>query len=135
MASIYGANGAGKSNLVKALLLLKSIVAGEELPPSVGASKFKFHPEDQKQVLAVEFIQEKIPFYYALEISEGRILAEELYLSGLGKKEDVLLFERTSDGLRFTEEFESEEKNRILKTVLTEEFLRPDRQMIRINNL
>ncbi|HNF14627.1 MAG TPA: ATP-binding protein [Leptospiraceae bacterium] len=132
MASIYGANGAGKSNLVKALLLLKSIVAGEELPPSVGASKFKFHPEDQKQVLAVEFIQEKIPFYYALEISEGRILAEELYLSGLGKKEDVLLFERTSDSLRFTEEFESEEKNRILKTVLTEEFLRPERPMIRI---
>lgn len=139
LASIYGANGAGKSNLVKALYYLKKLIANEEPPFRIMESKFKFHPggTDFSQLLAVEFIQEGIPFYYALEIFDGLIKTEELYKSGLGKKTDELIFERktTPDGktaLQFSREFESDTKNQLLKEILLEEFVKPDIPVLKL---
>ena len=104
MASIYGANGAGKSNLVKALYYLQKLVIGEGIPLRLKESEFKFNPKDSElsQVFAIEFIQDNIPFYYGIEILNGLILTEELYKSGLGKKKDELIFERKTNKKEIT---------------------------------
>ncbi len=136
LAAIYGANGAGKSNLVKALALLQSMVIDDVPTSHTWGARFKFVQKNQKQVLAVEFIQDETPFYYAIEIEKGLISAEELYISGLGKTKDKLVFERKTqpDGstiLTFLEEFEKDAKGQMLKSILLEEFVKPGKTMLK----
>ena len=139
MASIYGANGAGKSNLIKALYFLQKLVTNEEIPSRLKESQFKFHPENSNlsQVFAIEFFQDEIPYYYGIEILEGIILTEELYKSGLGKKKDELIFERKTSKdkvtrIQFLEAFEKDEKSQLLKSILIEEFIKPNESVIKI---
>jgi len=135
MASIYGANGSGKSNLIKSIGLLQKLVLNEINADEIKSSIFKFHdPEKTKQTLAIEFIQENTPFYYGLEIKDGVIVTEELYLSGLGKK-DELIFERKTDEfmkttINFPKKFEIVEETQMLKNILITEFVKPDETII-----
>jgi len=129
LSAVYGANAAGKSNLVKALRLLQGIAKGKVTSNSVYDKRFKFDASKPvRQVLAVEFVQGGTPYYYAVEMINGVIATEELYRSGLDKAEDVLLFERKEmeDGksqLTFSSAFEQDAKSQLLKSILLEEFL------------
>lgn len=138
LSSIYGANGAGKSNLIKALILFQKLIVKEEIPVRFKNSQFKFNSnESTKQLLAIEFIQEHTAFYYAIELLEDIILTEELYLSGLGKTEDQLVFERKTNStgtttIKFLDAFEKDEKSQILKSVLLEEFVKPNEPVLKL---
>lgn len=129
LSAIYGANGAGKSNLVKSLNLFQKLVTGNISAHKIFEARFKFdRSKPTKQVLAVEFVQENIPFYYAIAVQDGEIATEELYRSGMGKSEDILLFERKTieNGqlkLTFFDAFEKDVKGQVLKSILIEEFL------------
>lgn len=135
LSSIYGANGAGKSNLINALYHFQKLVVKEEIPFKLKDTQFKF--EDQKdQILALEFIQENTAFYYGIVLSGNDIATEELYISGLGKTEDKLIFERktTNEGttITFMEQFENDEKSQLLKTILLEEFVMADEPVLKL---
>ena len=139
MASIYGANGAGKSNLIKSLELFKKLIVREKIPFRLKDSRFKFNSsEDNKtQIFAIEFIQNGTAFYYGIELNGSRIETEELYLSGLGIENDSLIYERktnkeNSTVITFLEEFENDEKSQILKSVLLEEFVKPDEPILKL---
>lgn len=139
ISSIYGANGAGKSNLVNSIKLFKDIVVKESLPPRISETEFKFHKgsDNKNQMLAVEIIEDNIPFYYAIEFENDLITTEELYISGLGKKKDQLIFERKTDkdgktSLKLLDEFERDEKSIILKSVLLEEFIKPNKPILKL---
>ncbi len=67
----------------------------------------------------------------------GEISTEELYISGLGIKEDKLIFERKTDkkqktSIKFLEEFENDEKSQLLKSILLEEFVKPDEPILKL---
>lgn len=96
--ALYGANGAGKSNLIKSLDLLRSFVTEGHLPIEFITEVFKFDAESRKKdvYLGVEFIKDGTPFYYGITINQGIVVEEELQISGLGKKDDVTLFLRTN---------------------------------------
>ena len=139
MSSIYGANGAGKSNLVKSLSLFQSLVVNEEIPYELKDTQFKFKREDdsKKQTFAIEFFQESTPFYYGIELIENIIMTEELYISGLGQSKDILLFERKTDieektTIKFPEEFEKDDKSVLLKDILLEEFVKPNEPVLKL---
>jgi len=139
MAAIYGANGAGKSNMVKGLSLLKDLVLKESISKELKESQFKFKTDKDlsSQLLAVEFIQDDIPFYYGVELNNGIIVTEELYQSGLGEKKDQLLFERKTNekgesSITFMEAFEADEKSQLIKEVLLEEFIRPNKSAFKL---
>lgn len=137
MASIYGANGSGKSNMIKSVGLLQELVLNKLTAADITDLIFKFHDsEDKSQILAVEFFQENTAFYYGLELQDGIIITEELYLSGLGKK-DKLVYERKTDKNRkttinFMKEFEQHEKNQMLKEVLIADFIKPDETILKL---
>ena len=124
MASLYGANAAGKSNLVVALKMLKQIVTEEALWSNQSDTHCKFiEKAEEPQVLGVEFYSGIRAYYYALKIVGNRISEEELYESGLGKREDILIFERKTDvdgetSILFFEEFKKSEENKVLATVI-----------------
>ena len=139
MTSIYGANGAGKSNLIKSIALLRHIVLRDDHWTKSKNFQFKLSEksETKKQVLAVEFIQDDIPLYYGIEIQNGNIITEELYQSGLGITDDLLVFERKTDEegatkLKFSDAFESDEKSTILKQVLIEDFIKPNEASLKL---
>jgi AAA15 family ATPase/GTPase len=129
MASIYGANGAGKSNLIKSIGILKSLVLHGKMPFGLDNSSFKFNTQETRnQVLAIEFIEQSKPFLYAIELMGDTIVTEELYLSGLGKSDDKLIYERKTDKnnattLKFSDDFENDAKSQIMKEVLIEDFI------------
>ncbi len=139
MSSIYGANGAGKSNLIKAIALMKLIVT-QNKPVSI-IDQYSFKLKDEKDetstLLAIEFIEENIPFYYALEIDKGVVLTEELYESGLGLKKDILIFERKTNfegvtSIQFSDEFEKDEKSSVYKSVLLESFVKSNETLLQL---
>ena len=139
ISSLYGANGAGKSNLVKVLDYFQELVLSEQVPYELKDSTFKFGADSKEspQVFAVEFIQDGIPFYYGVELKNSQVVTEELYRSGLGKKNDELIFERTTieegkSNLKFMEAFEADERGQLLKSILLEEFVKPGQSIFRL---
>jgi len=138
-SSIYGANGAGKSNLIKSLSLFQKLIVKEEIPFKLKDTHFKFNSkiDSGKQTFAIEFIQENTPFYYGIELDNDLISTEELYISGLGRNPDKLIYERKTNidevtKISFLDEFESDEKSQILKSVLLEEFVKPNEPVLKL---
>lgn len=97
LSALYGANGAGKSNLVKALYLIKNYIISGIIPVEFITETFKFDEGSKNKgvFLGIEFLKMGIPFYYGITIRQGIVVDEELQISGLGKKEDLVLFRRT----------------------------------------
>lgn len=97
--ALYGANGAGKSNLIRSLQLLKNFLLKGEMPIQFITETFKLDDESRlKDVyIGVEFIKDNIPFFYGLTINQGIVVEEELQISGINNKEDQILFRRTDN--------------------------------------
>ncbi len=96
MSAIYGANGAGKSNLLQALNLLQMLVKAETLRKidfyDDLAFKLDTQYSDKPSGLAIEFYYNNNVFYYHIEFTLEEILLEELFLSK--RTRDVELFIR-----------------------------------------
>jgi AAA15 family ATPase/GTPase len=138
MASLYGANGAGKSNLLHALPFLRRIVVASDLPSTMVLRRIKhFHATEVPSALAVEFISSDVPYIYALEFSDQSVLKEELYISGLGKKDDTFVFERITDDkfkpkLTFSDAFEKHPEGPILKGILENNLVKQNKTSLKI---
>ena len=138
LASLYGANGAGKSNLIRSLEFLKGIVVTGDLPSPTKLKRMKhFHSSREPMVLGVEFISQQVPYLYALEIGEHSVLKEELYISSLGKGEDQLIFERSTSktgkiALQLSERFLKSEEGRVLKNILENNLIKPNKTSLKI---
>lgn len=138
-SSIYGANGSGKSNLVNSIKLFQQLILNEEIPFRIKDVQFKFNSNDdnKKQIFAIEFIQEDTAFYYGIELIGDCIATEELYLSGLGKNPDELIFERKTNNnkitsIQFLADFENDEKSQLLKSILLEEFVKHNEPILKL---
>ena len=101
LSAIYGANGAGKSNLLILINLLKGMVEEESLRNiSVYEDfRFRFDPDcaDKPSSLAVEFFSKGSIFYYHVEFDKDKFYSEELLLSK--KTTDAKIFSRDAKGI------------------------------------
>lgn len=118
MSAIYGANGAGKSNLLKCMDLLKEMVCSEKLGdvfmPADLYFKLDNDGKNKPSELAVEFYAGGEVFYYHIVFNQEKIFEEELLLSY--KNEDVPIFRRKDNDVILAVESDSEKDK--------EEFLR-----------
>lgn len=96
MSAIYGANGAGKSNLLQALNLLQMLVKAETIQKIDFYDDPTFRLDSQclnkPSGLAVEFCYNGNVFYYHIEFTPKEIVLEELLLSK--KSKDIDIFTR-----------------------------------------
>ncbi len=141
LAAIYGANAAGKSNLVKALSFIEEFIDGKVTPGDLYRNKYKFSKNGTPVILALEFLHNSKAYIYGFEIIGNKVITEELYISGLGKKENKLIFERKSTNenetrLTFLDELEKDKEGKVLKKVLEKNIIKSNVSAIGIlNNL
>lgn len=136
--AIYGANGAGKSNLIDALFFLKKFVVEGSMPVELLTGTFKLQKGSATKdvYLGIEFIKNDVPYYYGLTINQGIITEEELQISGLGKTEDRTLFLRTDNAgekdlnIRFSREVEADEEARFFPSFLKNEILERNKPVL-----
>ena len=133
---VYGANAAGKTTLVKALAWLQMLATESDASPvsKYNDVRHRFLSGDTEPVtIAAEYVVNEIGYIYALQFNSKYIVAEELYCSGLGVKDDELIFSRKTnkDGhiLEFSREFNQKKENLTLKNLITKSLLKPDKTL------
>ena len=94
-SAIYGSNGSGKSNFIKAVGFFHCFLTEKDYLRRLDLSRIKYRlvPQNNKPVvMEMEFkVKGK---YYLYIIRVGESVSEEFYESGIGKKNDVLVFKR-----------------------------------------
>lgn len=123
-AAIYGANAAGKSNLVKAIAYLKSIVLGEESILMPQSKRFRLNEsyKSKPTTFRLEFEYQGKHFDYAIEIFKGKIKEEWLYLiDSVAKSKETLLFKRENNEVTFGDYFDKSEDLDYAKKFLSKE--------------
>ncbi len=116
---IYGANAAGKTNLLRALAALQSLIVGshqrapnEPLPvtPHLFSSKWRALPSE----FEVHFIVDKVRYQYGVTADQQRIHEEWLYAFPKGKAQKWFQREPAPDGqgsrIRFGDKLKGEKE-------------------------
>jgi len=107
-AAIYGANAAGKSNLVKAIEYLKDIVFGYETLLAPQSTRFRIDSAytNKPTSFRIEYEYKNIHFDYAVEIHKGKIKQEWLYIINSLKNDlEELIYTRIDDAVTFGDAF------------------------------
>lgn len=79
---IYGANASGKSNILKALEFLRDLILEPESkktePLDFNPFLFDSNTPSENSMLSIEFIQNKVRYYYEIEFNRSAIVREKL---------------------------------------------------------
>lgn len=133
-SAIYGANGSGKSNLIKSISLLETIVEDGKLPSEIDDFKFKLDEENLKLPISLgaEFIANNNAYFYTITFDNGKILNE--YLAHSNKDNDELIFERNINDdiqrIEFYKDYYKTEKEKLFAEVLAEKLVQPNELLI-----
>ena len=80
MAAIYGSNGAGKSNLVKALEFIRAFALDKSFIKNIELQKFFYLLKEdamkEPMYLAIEFESQNKFFFYEIELSQTSVARE-----------------------------------------------------------
>ncbi|MDD6123181.1 MAG: AAA family ATPase, partial [Bacteroidales bacterium] len=107
-AAIYGQNGAGKSNLVKALEFICAFALDKDFIKSIEIDKYFYLLKDNASnapiSLSLEFEQNKRFFFYEIEIGPKQVVKEGLYESFPKESKLDLVYERKEREVTFVKD-------------------------------
>lgn len=129
MSAIYGANGSGKSNLIRAISLLEDMVDDGKIPSKniISNLKFKLSEECEKDPisLGIEFNIDQQFYFYSITFDFDLIFEESLVETILDK--DILIFERSvstnGQNIKFNKGFDKSDKNDMFVEILSEKLI------------
>lgn len=135
-AAIYGANGAGKSNLIKAIEQLQEIITQGGITDSIDQRKFKLEKNNinKPSSFEIEFAVEKKIYSYGISLNHTEINEEWLYESGI-TTDDKLIFERTTrkNGkplIKMADKYKSTKKSKLLIELMEDNLLKNNELLI-----
>jgi AAA15 family ATPase/GTPase len=135
-AAIYGANGAGKSNMIKSIYYLQDLVSEGEVHKSVNDSKFKLNKKNASLPVSfeIEFFSHGKTYSYGLSINHTSIVEEWLYETGI-TKDDKLVFERklvkgNKTVIRVADKYAKTEKQKLLIELMQENLLKQNELLV-----
>ncbi|MEM6297157.1 MAG: AAA family ATPase, partial [Bacteroidota bacterium] len=137
MAALYGANASGKSNLIKTVSLLQSLITeeGDYERHQLSGKKFRKNRDSPEKpiLIAIEFAIEQKLFTYAIKFGITQIWNEELYRTG---DKESLIFERETNEsgktkTRFPSSFEEDHEGKILKSIIEKNLTKPTRPLFK----
>lgn len=109
--AIYGANAAGKSNVIHALLLMREMVCGSYAKPLKGA-ELPYEPfafvdgQTEPTTFEIIYYYESIKYAYGFSFDKNRIISEYLYHWPNGR--EALVFSREKDEYEFRESIQEQ---------------------------
>jgi AAA15 family ATPase/GTPase len=129
-AAIYGANGAGKSNLIKAIEFLQNIISQGGIAKSINNKKFKLNKENESKPISFEIeisLNKKI-YAYGLSLNNNIVVEEWLYESGI-TVEDKLIFERkktksNKQSIKVADRYQKTQKQKFLIELMEDSLLK-----------
>lgn len=139
LSALYGANGSGKSNLIRSISLLKMMVLRGVIPNSLTSQKFKLSESSQTEPveLAIEFFANDAIYYYSIAINDG-IVIDEFFSSNNPQQEDEMIFHRKYENgktlVSFFKEFGEVKENLILKKIIETDLLKPNQPLFSLLN-
>lgn len=115
--AVYGANGSGKSNFIDALKLVKGFATDFALSsnPDRLISLFKRNrfklpvQEGVPMSFLIEFGGSEGAYIYTFDLDETGVAEESLYVSGLGKRKNRLLYKRVKTTVAFSDEIANDD--------------------------
>jgi uncharacterized protein len=129
-AAIYGANGAGKSNMIKAIEFLQDTIKDGAIINSVNEKKFKLNDINKTKptTFEIEFSIEKKIYSYGVSFNHLSVVEEWLYESGI-TVDDKLIFERktTKSGkssIKISDKYQKTQKQKLLIELMEDNFLK-----------
>ncbi|KQT20886.1 hypothetical protein ASG31_17040 [Chryseobacterium sp. Leaf404] len=135
-AAIYGANGAGKSNIVKAIEFFQDIIKDDGIFQPIHNFKFKLNSINKTKPITfeLEFLLGRKIYRYGFTFDHNIILSEWLIESGI-RRDDKIIFERTTSikgktKIRFHEEYIKNNKQKIIIEILEENLLKPNETLL-----
>lgn len=103
-AVIYGANASGKSNLIKAMKVMRNLVLNSSKESNatedISVVPYLLNTQTAKEptIFEIEFIKNKIIYRYGFSVDKKMVHEEWLYAARYKtNKKEIKLFERTSD--------------------------------------
>jgi uncharacterized protein len=104
LAAIYGANGAGKSNLIKAIGFAKElIVGGTRGSKRIAITPFRLGGSEQRpSKFEFIFTYQGSQYSYGFKLDREQIFEEWLHVTPEGKKKEVMYFERITSPAKET---------------------------------
>lgn len=139
LTALYGANGSGKSNLIRSISLLKTLVLSGEIPAALNNQKFKLSKANLSEPteLAIEFFANNSVYYYSVSVNDGKII-DEYFSSNDKNQEDEMIFHRKHEdnktSIEFFKEFEDNKENQVLKKVIETDLLKPHQPLFTLLN-
>lgn len=115
-AAIYGPNGSGKSNFVKAVAFMREFVTDVDFMVNRSWEHFRHQLcETNNRPVCISMEMRVKGRYYIYEIEMTGSLTERLLLSGVGEKDDELIFERKGSKLQAKAMVDEKVSERLLK--------------------
>ncbi len=139
LSALYGANGSGKSNLIRSISLLKTLVLSGDIPAALNNQKFKLSKSNLSEPteLAIEFFANNSIYYYSVSVNDGKII-DEYFSSNDKNQEDEMIFHRKYEdnktSIEFFKEFEDNKENQVLKKVIETDLLKPHQPLFTLLN-
>ncbi len=110
-AAVYGQNGAGKSNLVKAMEFIRAFALDKDFVKHIEIAKYFYLLKDNVEKapisLSVEFEYNKRFYFYEIEIGTKNVVKEGLYESFPKEGKLDLIYERKNREVTFAKEVDS----------------------------
>ena len=133
MAAVYGANGAGKSNFINAIVDLSHLILMDVM--ILNSSKFKLNSVNLGLPISfeIEFIIDEKMFLYSISTNNSIIESEKLSLTKTNGA-DELIFERlfldNKIKIDFNEKYKKNEKDKLRIKLYEEELLNNDETLL-----
>lgn len=99
-AIVYGANAAGKSNLVKAVALFREMLLRNDCSVCAGRQFRLNDPVKPEMRFAFDYTENNRIFHYEVRTNGVKVLQELLTIQGDNGNDDEILFTRTPDTLK-----------------------------------
>lgn len=128
VAVIYGANSSGKSNVIKAMALMRNLVmSSSKLNPDENLKYDPFYlDQESKQkptTFEIQFLCNETKYRYGFSYDASHIISEYLFALPFGKRAERNLFLRAEDEYKISKNYFSEGINLESKTLKNRLFL------------
>jgi AAA15 family ATPase/GTPase len=135
-AVVYGANGAGKSNLVKAINYFSEIIRTGLVKRSISDKAFKLDVKanEKPSTFEIEYFISGKTYAYSVSVLGGSVKEEWLYETGVDKQ-DKMIFERkfssqNKTSIKLAPKYSKGPKEKYLVELMEESLLKPNELLI-----